>query len=286
MLEVLQKVFSFLKGLRVSVGRDPAALPAGHVILFPLQPETLCCGLAGILTVNKRASKKTPDHEKRMSRAFSRVREGTLDHVLSKRIRTSRYLGGSESLRELEQITYTLKQPVPYRQLFSSVPETAALFDLARQMAELLRREESTVEEQANAFSTEDMEIINSRLILLKDILWSLEKDILSNLEKIEKLSGQDHREEVSPVAFEKYRKINYLLNALDRLEVRGRDSAGIQLSFTLKKKEDLERVLAELRAKNLYDDFTRRTDGGDLLNGSIHRGSASPNGEVCLSFT
>ena len=138
-------------------------------------------------------------------------------------------------------------------------------------MAVLLHREESMVEEEASAFSTEDMEIINSRLTLLKDIVWSLDRDILSNLGKIERLSGRDRREEVSPVAFEKYRKINDLLNSIDRLEVRGRDSAGIQISFTLRTRDDLDRVLTQLREKNLYSAFVERTRGAVLMNGSLY---------------
>ena len=283
---VLAKFLSVLKGWRISVGKDPAALPPGCIIFFPLSQDTLCCGLAGILTIKKKGEAKMPDPANRMSKIFSRVQEGTLDHVLSRKIKTSRYLGGPKDLQELERVTSTLKQHGPYQQLFASTTKTAKFFDLARQMANLLRREESMVEEQANAFSTEDMEIINSRLTLLKDIVWGLEKDILSNLEKIESLSGRNRREEVSPVAFEKYRTINDLLNSLDRLEVRGRDSAGIQISFTLRNKEDLDRVLTQLREKNLHGTFVERTKGGDLLNGSIHVADhRHPDGGVYLSF-
>ncbi len=283
---VFEQVLFFLKGWRISVGKDPATLPPGCIIFFPLSQNILCCGLAGILTIKKRGETKTPDLADQMSKIFSRVRERTLDHVLSRQIKTSRYLGGPKDLRALERITFILKQHVPYRQLFASTAETAKISDLARQMAELLQREESRVDEQANAFSTEDMEVINSRLTLLKDLVWSLEKDILSNLEKIGKLSGRNRREEVSPTAFEKYRKINYLLNSLDRLEVRGRDSAGIQIFFTLQKKEDLDRALAGLREKNLYSEFVKRTKSGDLLNGSIHvTDHRHPDGGVHLSF-
>ena len=283
---VFEQVLFFLKGWRISVGKDPAALPPGCIIFFPLPQNTLCCGLAGILTIKKRGGTKTPDLANQMSKIFCRVQERTLDHVLSRKIKTSRYLGGPKDLQALERITFILKQHVPYRHLFASTAETAKISDIARQMTELLRREESAVEAQANAFSTEDLEIINSRLTLLKDITWSLEKDILSNLEKIQKLSGRDRRDEVSAVAFEKYRKINDLLNSLDRLEVRGRDSAGIQISFTLQKKEDLDRVLTGLQEKNLYSQFAERTKGGDLLNGSIHVADhRHPDGGVYISF-
>jgi len=283
---VLDKFLSLWTGWRISVGTNPSTLPPGCIVFFPLLQDTLCCGLAGILTIKKHGETKTPDPTNRMWKIFCRVQEGILDHVLSRRIKASRYLGGLKGLQELERITLTLKQDNPCQQLFASAAKTAKSTELARQMGDLLRREESAVEEQASAFSTEEMEIINSRLTLLKDIVWSLDRDILSNLGKIERLSGRDRREEVSPVAFEKYRKINDLLNSIDRLEVRGRDSAGIQISFTLRTREDLDRVLTQLREKNLYSAFVERTRGGDLMNGSIHVADhRQPDGGVYLSF-
>ena len=86
-------------------------------------------------------------------------------------------------------------------------------------------------------FSSSDLEIINSRIILFKDIQWSLEKDVLDNFAKIIDLSGAKNSTAISPAAFKKYRQINLLLNSLNRLEVRGRDSAGLQITFTLKKR-------------------------------------------------
>ncbi len=94
-------------------------------------------------------------------------------------------------------------------------------------------------EERAGHFQSVDMEIINSRLILMKDVIWSLEKDILGNVEKIASLTGLDIVNQLRPESYRKYKNINFLMNCLDRLEVRGRDSAGLQISFSLSDRAD-----------------------------------------------
>jgi len=49
-----------------------------------------------------------------------------------------------------------------------------------------------------------DLEIINSRIILFKDIQWILEKDILDNFAKIIDLSGAKKITALNPAAFKK----------------------------------------------------------------------------------
>ncbi len=105
-----------------------------------------------------------------------------------------------------------------------------------------------------------------------------MKKDVLDNFDKINELAGADEVGALNPPAFKKYRKINLLLNALDRLEVRGRDSAGLQISFSLKNDDVLKKIISALRENNLYDDYLSRTRHGDLLHGSIYVSSENPN--------
>ena len=73
-------------------------------------------------------------------------------------------------------------------------------------------------------------------------------KDVLENIERIIRLAGMDAVEAISPEALDKYRELNFLLNCLDRMEVRGRDSAGVQLSFTLKDNNSFSQVVEKLK--------------------------------------
>ena len=128
----------------------------------------------------------------------------------------------------MEKTALELKQESKQEILFFQTGRAKKLSGLVEKMKLFLadRRKDCWKKTPPN-FTSADLEIINSRIILFKDIQWILEKDILDNFAKILDLSGAKKVTAINPAAFKKYRQINLLLNALDRLEVRGRDSAG-----------------------------------------------------------
>ncbi len=265
--------FGFLlRHTRILVGHAPGNVEGPAIILFPLEPGMLYCGLAGIVTF-KGASLPPADIQAAIGlllAGFPALREKNIPGLLSGAVPVEAYLIGDGHLENLAEGLLKLKQDAAAEHLFFSRRDSAALQEQIPLLREFLAAEESLLEQQAGRFSTRDLEIINSRLVLLKDILWALEKDILENIDRIAALTGPLTWESLSREAFPKYRKLNTLLNSLDRLEVRGRDSAGIQISFALNDGQALTEALDELRKHALYDDFLRRSQPGDLLSGSI----------------
>ncbi|MFH2000455.1 MAG: SIS domain-containing protein, partial [Planctomycetota bacterium] len=80
--------------------------------------------------------------------------------------------------------------------------------------------------ETAKNLSQEDRERINELLISGKDSIWQLKEDLLRNIPKVSALlPGADLQE---TRAWQSAWALNLILNNIDRLEVRGRDSAGI----------------------------------------------------------
>ncbi len=71
-----------------------------------------------------------------------------------------------------------------------------------------------------------DLEIGNAALIALRDAVWAVRKDRIRTAAAVEALARHDAEE--ATVAG--YLAIQQTLSAIDRLEVRGRDSAGIHL--------------------------------------------------------
>ncbi len=266
----------------VYVGVDPERVTAPALILFPCRSNILCCGLAGILTIKQARRPEFADPDKRMEALFAIISRGNIKGILDGVIPSGRYLDGPDALAVLEQCVSILKQDVSFERLFYDPPKAAQLTALSKKMNVFLAEEQTGLESRAAHFSTGDLESINSRLTRMKDIHWALERDILDNIDRILRLAGSERPEDLAPEAFRKYRKINFLLNGLDRLEVRGRDSAGIQISFTLPTPRDLAAVLERLRERGLHDDFRRRTAAGDLINGAIECSEAGP----FLSFT
>ena len=249
-------------------GADPHRCPPNSVILFPLYPATFFCGLAGIIAIKGAV---TSGREAGIL-PFLSLFDGVADHRIAD-VRTGvlpleNYLDGGH-LEEMARQLLVLKGDGLFRELCAH-PETAArLEQLTASMKTFLLREEAALEEGAAFFTTEALEIINRKMILLRDIVWGLGQDVLGTLRQIMDLAGEDACQPGSD-SLVKYKKINFLLNCLNRLEVRGRDSAGIQISFTAAKRGAFREIIRRLKEKNLYGKLTERTGTGDLLNQSI----------------
>ena len=71
-----------------------------------------------------------------------------------------------------------------------------------------------------------DVEAVNAGLLKLKDVVWAIGMDRLGHARGVEQLAGPDP----SPAAVEAFSAVELALSALDRLEVRGRDSAGVHV--------------------------------------------------------
>ena len=74
-----------------------------------------------------------------------------------------------------------------------------------------------------------EIEALNAAVVSVKDALWALSRDRLRTARAVEHL-GSGARE---PRAIEAFHSVQVALSALDRLEVRGRDSAGLHILVT-----------------------------------------------------
>ncbi len=80
---------------------------------------------------------------------------------------------------------------------------------------------------EADGVLTPDaLEAANAELIAVRDALWAVRKDRVRTAEAVAALAGRDAGE----AAVAAYLSVQQALSAIDRLEVRGRDSAGLHL--------------------------------------------------------
>ncbi|MEJ5253867.1 MAG: SIS domain-containing protein [Acidimicrobiales bacterium] len=81
-------------------------------------------------------------------------------------------------------------------------------------------------EGEASGRSPADIEALSAGLVRLKDACWAVQRDRLRTARAVDDLAGPD-----APLsALAVYTSIQQSLSALDRLEVRGRDSAGLHV--------------------------------------------------------
>ena len=118
--------------------------------------------------------------------------------------------------------------------------------------------------EAAGDVPADQVEAINAGLIALRDPSWAIARDRLRAAVGIVDLMGADP----SPGAMAAGLSVHQALSALDRLEVRGRDSAGIQLLVTghgLDLDSSQISALLEARRMPLFGSGAVRTPEGAL---------------------
>src|SRR5664280_96734 len=270
MFGAIKDLCRFFAACQLFIGKQPSSVSSPSIIFFPVLPSQLNCGFAGLMTLQLTGENANLTADLTLTQLWGKIKNSGLEKVLAGEIAAESCFGGLETLNSMEKATLELKQENSQEILFCEEVRAKKLFVLAREMNLFLAAQEKLLEENAIKFASPDLEIINSRIILIKDIVWILEKDILANFEKIIEISGAKNASAINSAAFKKYRKINFLLNALDRLEVRGRDSAGLQIVFVLEQEKAIESLVSKLKEKGLYADYLMRSEERDLVNGSI----------------
>jgi glucosamine--fructose-6-phosphate aminotransferase (isomerizing) len=126
-------------------------------------------------------------------------------------------------------------------------------------LGEALARFEPLLDQRASSLGTARVESLNAVLVRLKDAQFQIERDRLGNVERVRALAGAA----LSPDRVRAAYDINVALNALDRLEVRGRDSAGLHLYVRGRFGDALRGLEAELAERNAIPNFTHRAVRG-----------------------
>jgi glucosamine--fructose-6-phosphate aminotransferase (isomerizing) len=97
----------------------------------------------------------------------------------------------------------------------------------------------------------DEIETLNRALIAAKDAVWALGRDRLRTARAVEALGGAGA---ANPAALCAYHSIQLALSALDRLEVRGRDSAGVHILVTGHGLDVADPVVARLLSARAHD--------------------------------
>ncbi|HEX4983979.1 MAG TPA: glucosamine-6-phosphate synthase, partial [Ilumatobacteraceae bacterium] len=79
---------------------------------------------------------------------------------------------------------------------------------------------------ESGILGADDIESASASLVALRDASWAIRHDRLRTAREVAKLAGR----EASVGAMAGYLAVQRALSAIDRLEVRGRDSAGLHL--------------------------------------------------------
>ncbi|MEA3386067.1 MAG: SIS domain-containing protein, partial [Thermodesulfobacteriota bacterium] len=265
---ILKKIKAFLRKKGVTglcFGRSLKTVPEGSVVLFPYEPGILNCGITGILAFKRRSARTADLPVDELEHKVKDLFEYTWERLKQKGLRQKEhYLGGKELLVEIKRLCDKLKAQDSFYECFSNSSGCKdRVSALCPKLERLIETEEKARIQTTGRPAPEDCELTR-----LKDIVWSLKHDVLENIEKIKVLGSFEQYDE-NPLVVRQLKGINLVFNNLDRLEVRGRDSAGISIFFMLDDTifSQLQKTLQEA---SLLDEFEARQAGRVLVNCSI----------------
>jgi len=167
------------------------------------------CGI--ICVLSRKADRPTPKREEIL---------GALDsgrHLLEQRD-ASRVAEAAQALAAADTL---LKGEPGVRALVGNRELVAGVNAAVAAMLPMLAEIETDLEAADDAHA---IEASAESIAAVKDVLWSLRNDRLRTAREVEALAGL----QATPGALDAYLAIQQALSAIDRMEVRGRDSAGI----------------------------------------------------------
>ena len=167
------------------------------------------CGI--ICVLSRKAGRPTPTRDE----VLALLAEGS--SILSRRDATK----VADAARVLAAADTMLKGEPGVRALVGNRELVSGINSAVGEMLPMLSSIEADLEAADDAHAIEESA---ESIASVKDVLWSLRNDRLRTAREVEALAGL----QAAPEALDGYLAIQQALSAIDRMEVRGRDSAGI----------------------------------------------------------
>ena len=264
-------------------GKSESSVPENSIIFSPYTKNMLNCGLAGIVSF------------KGKEKADRSVDIASLDGMATKIDQFSytacqknnysiddHYLGGNDLIDSFFQSVRTFKDKDLFYKLFVNEEMQDELAKLAGRLLNIIDAQAKLLSDNMGHLETKDVDTITQRIESLKDIAWCLNSEIIDNLKKVNNLLSLC---QTSPTfsSVNIFKNINAVLNAIDRLEVRGRDSAGISLMFIMEKAQ-YEKFEKTVENANLFNRFKERSAQDVLTNMGISVNETKDESEKELS--
>ncbi len=273
----------------VYFGRSIAHLPLGVIVFCPLRDNTFCCGIAAIVSYKPKKSTPPRSDTAPLEDMLSQIAQSGYE-TCNKVDQTdigNHYLGGKSHIDSLWQAIQNLKCADRFYAIFTNSNDRRRLTDLCDRLTAIITAEAQLISERLGRIPGQTLELMTERIEKLKDISWCIRWEIIKNIAKIKDLSPGLNQSS-SPETVDIFKKINAVLNSLDRLEVRGRDSAGISLMFVLNKAE-FDKFEKSAKQANVYKQIDERCTRGTLVNRGItvHHSRKVGDGEkIAIAMT
>lgn len=260
---------------------------------------------------------RTPGNKRRLDRGRARLVQARrqLLQAVVRRIRGPQavfrnyvledYLGNEGRLREYFDLAWGFKRFDQFVRVVRSPELQQRLRHFASSLSALAKEEDAAIvrARRDRIFrSPEDLYAMRIRLSMLRDIAWTIEREVLGSVQQmrqivrdpdtLQKLTSEQVSQLPERTLHELYMLVQTLRSMDRRMETRGRDSLGLVAEFTFAQAAEFENFYNHVLTEEERVDFDRRQSIPDFLNGSIvvRRGAKSdgtddPTKPVTVTF-
>ncbi|MEW6076228.1 MAG: SIS domain-containing protein [Thermodesulfobacteriota bacterium] len=198
------------------------------------------------------------------------------------RTATDRYLGGQDTLERLWHMSCRLKTDACFYHLFAEGADYQKALDATARLEAVIAGEAEVMERQETArLDAAEGEAVAARFEKIRDICWCLKHEVCGNIVKTRDLAASGITTYAAIILL---KKINAVFNSLDRLEVRGRDSAGLSILFSLTE-DSFKRFSTVLEQSGLGEELKQRCGDDILTHRTIRVSRDKSTGTVGLAF-
>ncbi len=267
--------FSTLLKSRIFFGKSLNNVPENSIIFFPYRTNVFYCGIAGIVSFkNKKNEPESVDIV--LFENYATNIEKYLLHAYKRKNLKQYYWGGKDLINDFLNVTKTFKKENKFYTIFTNNDYIKQIEIITKRLNKIIKSESKILSENIETLDKNHIEIISSRLENIKDITSSLSSETLNNINNIKKLVNNERPPFSQFIIF---KNINAVLNSIDRLEVRGRDSAGLSLFFVFDKieYEKFQNALDDKNKNELYKRINEPLKTGFLGNRAITITNTSP---------
>ena len=256
---------------QICIGKSLARVPERSIVLFPLHLTRLGCGLAGVVAFKKRTPSPATIEANQLIDCTATIEAHDFRNCRAKELNlTDHYLGGDAQPKILLENIRQWKESDSFYELYHQPDSQKTLNDLQDRLNQLIKSEAELLSTEMGRLDSDTVDALTGRIESLKDAAWQLQAELIDNIKKIQYLLSNDQREIAAQHStLSIYKNINAVLNSLDRLEVRGRDSAGISLMFILSRPDYLS-LKNRLKKASLLQNLEERITQSVLVNNSV----------------
>ncbi|MDD9304461.1 MAG: SIS domain-containing protein [Desulfobacter sp.] len=262
--KIIQRIKDICR-LKFAFGKSPARVQNHTLIFFPDQKNLLCCGISAFVAYKGIENNPGLDLSCFII-GIDAFKTNLLPKTTKTQLAIDTYLGGDRLLLNLFEQAQHLKTEHLFTDLFLNTKNARELEKIIQDIEDILDQEDLRFKQITSGLSAQDVDRVSGRIEQLKDIWWCLKKEVFGNIAAIENLISDSNARQNGLFLF---KRINAVLNSIDRLEVRGRDSAGISIMCTLGAAE-FETYRKTLAKAGLLDGLKNRTNHPILSNNSI----------------